>query len=195
MIKRIVSIGILIVIIVGVTIALVNPISQEADTSAEVLDVECDEIGTVVFLNSDISVGQAVWDDFVERSSKGEAVSVLLVNHHTLGDPSSYSKEYYEEVKDDYPMEYTSELSFDESGYTITSLDEEESYVKNYPYMVYFEEVAPTPDATYEMHYMYILVHDESVTWQDIWKGMISSQAGNHVDHYPVYSDYIFKDK
>jgi hypothetical protein len=36
-----------------------------------------------------------------------------LPKNYTLGDPSQYSKEYYAEIRDDYPVLYIMELSYD----------------------------------------------------------------------------------
>ena len=36
----------------------------------------------------------------------------------------------------------------------------------------------------------YVLVNDESVTWEQIFNGLISSHYGDGIDHWTVYSEY-----
>ena len=35
----------------------------------------------------------------------------------------------------------------------------------------------------------YVLTHDNNVTWDDLWQGMISSQFGAYIDHHTIYRE------
>lgn len=62
------------------------------------------EDGCVIYENGDITYGQEIWDAFVETvSAQKEASSVRLGFYYTLDEPSRYSPDYYESIKDDYP--------------------------------------------------------------------------------------------
>ncbi len=37
-------------------------------------------------------------------------------------------------------------------------------------------------------------VNDDTITWEDIWNGMISSEFGAGVKHAEVFSKYDYKD-
>lgn len=78
----------------------------------------------VVFEDGDISYGQSVWDSFIEKTENGQPETVRLGFYYTLGDPSHYSEEYYEEIKDDYPILYINDLSFNGKKYIIESIEE-----------------------------------------------------------------------
>jgi hypothetical protein len=38
------------------------------------------------------------------------------------------------------------------------------------------------------------LVNDDTITWEDIWNGMISSEFGAGVKHAEVFNKYDYKD-
>jgi len=52
----------------------------------------------VVFEDSDITYGQKRWDTFIKETENGNEATVRLAFYYTLGDPSRYSKEHYEEI-------------------------------------------------------------------------------------------------
>lgn len=146
----------------------------------------------VVHENSDITSGQEVWDCFLEACVAKEACTVRLGTYYTLRDPSHYSKEHYEEIKDDYPVLYITDLNFDGESYTVKFYDQGELIIRDYKYLLKYEGKANV-EATYTDYTYYVLVNDETVTWADIWNGMISSQLGAAIDHWVAYQDKVYK--
>lgn len=146
------------------------------------------EDGCVVFEDGDISFGQARWDVFASAVPTQKA-SVRLAYYYTLGDPSQYGEEYYESIKDEYPMLYVKDLSYDGEYYTLRWFEDGEEIVHKYKYMVRFEGEAETEYATYDRYVRYVLVNDSTLTWEDITHGMYSSQMGDYIAHHTVYTD------
>lgn len=142
----------------------------------------------VVFEDGDITYGQSAWDSFIENTENGQPETARLGFYYTLGDPSHYSEEYYEEIKDDYPILYINDLSFNGKKYIIESIEEGQLISKEYKYLVKYEG-QPRPSALYSEYTYYVLVNDNTVTWDDIEHGMLSSKFGDYIDHYLVYSD------
>ncbi|MBE5968202.1 MAG: hypothetical protein E7255_14770 [Lachnospiraceae bacterium] len=147
----------------------------------------------VVFENNDITYGQPVWDDFISATENGKSTTVRLAYYYTLDDPSHYSKEYYEEIKDDYPAIYLKDLSFDGKKYFIESFEDGQPISKEYRYLLKYEGKPSSPTASFSKYTYYVLVNDNTVTWEDIEHGMISSQSGDWIDHSVVYYDLKFK--
>lgn len=58
--------------------------------------------GCVVFEDMRLTSGGSVWENFVEKTEKGRPAKVRLAKYYTLNDPSRYSPELYEKIKDDY---------------------------------------------------------------------------------------------
>jgi len=147
----------------------------------------------VVFENGSITSGQSVWDAFLVKTEKKESCVVRLAYYYTLEDPSRYSPEHYEEIKDDYPVLYIMDLSFDGTEFTLYSIEDGIEYTQQYRYLKQFTEDSPPISAIYTKMEMYILVNDNEVTWEQIQHGMFSSIFGDIIDHRTVYSKYTLK--
>jgi len=151
------------------------------------------ENGYVVHEDLDITSGQAVWDDFAAKAKSGETCEVLLAFYYTLGDPSQYSLELYEKEKERYPLLYTKILSFDGEKYTLKYKDDGENYVEEYKYMVRLTGEPMSETAIFSDYVYHVLVDDKDVTWDEIFRGMVSSQSGAYIRHSTVYSDITHK--
>ena len=167
------------------------------DTLEEIPDTytleDAKKDGMVVYEDVSITSGQETWDDFLKKCDKKEEASVLLAFYYTIGDASHYSKELYEELKDEYPMLYIKELSFDGSEYTITWYEDEQRITNTYTYLVKYEGQPRSQTANFSDYVYYVLVNDNSVTWNDLEDGMLSSQYGAYIDYCKVYSKYTYK--
>lgn len=146
----------------------------------------------VIIADGDVLNGQEKWTDFVEQTSKGKAASIKVVHYYTLGDKSHYDEAYYESIKDEYPQLYIMYLSYNGEQYTIAHYEGEQLYVEKYRYLMRYEGEA-IPTATYTSYVRYVLIDDNTVTWDDIWRGMISSQLGDAIAHESVYTDVEYK--
>ena len=147
----------------------------------------------VVFENSDITYGQSEWDNFITAIGNGKPSTVRLAFYYTLGNRSQYSEEYYEEIKNDYPVLYINDLSFDGEKYIIEGVEDGKLLSKEYKYLVKYEGRPNSATAIFSEYTYYVLVNDNTVTWDDIEHGIISSQFGDWIDHYKVYSDLVLK--
>jgi len=145
----------------------------------------------IVFEDGDITSGQSLWEDFVKKTDKGENASVSLAYYYTLREPSQYSEEYYKTVKDHYPMLFIKDLSYDGNKYTIEGVEDGQKLSKEYKFLMKYEGVPESTSALYSRYIYYVLVNDDTVTWKDIFNGMISSQSDAGIDHDMIYYEYI----
>ncbi len=164
---------------------------QDIPDNYSLKDAKADKC--VVFENSDITSGKSIWDSFVKTTSEGKVSAVRLGYYYTLDDPSRYSKEYYDEIKDDYPVLYMQDLSFDGNKYFIEFIEDGQLRSKEYSYLMKYDGKPKSPSATFAEYTFYVLVDDNTVTWDEIERGMLSSKLGDAIDHVKVYSDYIWK--
>ncbi len=146
----------------------------------------------VVFENGDITSGQSEWDRFIKATEKGEADSVRLGFYYTL-DPSRVAPEYYEEVKDEYPVLYMVDLSYSGEKYAIESFQEGAQICREYRHLMKYEGEPSSRYAAFSSYTFYVLIDDSSLTWEDIERRMLSSDAEDWIDYYLVYSDLVFK--
>ena len=149
----------------------------------------------VIFENNNIIYGQAGWDDFISMVENGLSATVRLVFYYTLDDFSYYSNEYYEKIKDDYPIISIKDLNFDGEKYFIEKLEDGKLISKEYKYLLRYEGKPSSSAALYSGYIYYVLVNNNTVTWDDIEHGMLSSKSGDWIDHFVVYSNLRLKEK
>jgi len=147
--------------------------------------------GCVVHEDGDVSAGQEVWEEFVRAADAGKSASVRLCSYYTL-DPERCTPEYYEAEKDNYPRMFLEDLSFDGQTYTLRWFEDGEEYVRNYEYLLRYEDEAESKTALYSSYVRYVLTHDATVTWSRICYGLVSSQFGDFIDASNVYTDLIY---
>jgi len=149
--------------------------------------------GLVVYEDGSITEGQTIWDTFIKKTQKGEPGLVRLAFYYTL-DNQNISPEHYEEIKDDYPVLYIQDLSFDGNSYTLYSVEDGKEYTYQYSFLKHYAEILPPATAKFTKREIYVLVNDDKVTWDQIQHGMVSSQFGDYIDHKTVYSKYTYKE-
>ena len=97
-----------------------------------------------------------------------------------LGEPSRYSPEYYESVKDTYPVLYIQDPDFDGDAYTFSSMEDGEPWTAAYRYLVRYEEG------------IYRKIEKEiKMTYRRTFERWTSAVLENHIDSKTVYQDYV----
>lgn len=149
--------------------------------------------GCVVHENSSVTSGKEIFEVFYKMASSGKNAKVRLAFYYTLDDPSNYDSDYYESIKDDYPALYIQDLSFDGEKYTLCRYEDGNEFVESYDYLMKYNEPAMSPYAVYDSLEVYVLINDNTVTYQDIMKSMLSSLYEDHIEHDTVCCDYIYE--
>ncbi len=147
--------------------------------------------GCVCFDNGDITEGQKIWDEFVNATEKQEDAIVRLAFYYSL-DEEQCDPEYYESVKDEYPVLYIQELTYKDDSYTIRWFEEGKEIKTTYKYLMKYEGEPESETALYESYLRYVLTNDNTVTWEQIWRGLASSKLGDAIDHQVVYQKYNY---
>lgn len=149
--------------------------------------------GCVTHENGDVTQGREVFESFYNTAKSGKADAVRLAFYYTLDDPSRYDSDYYESIKDDYPVLFVQDLTFDGKEYTIRWYEDGEEIVKTYSFLMKYEGQAESPEALYTSYVRYVLTDDDTVTWQELMYGMISSQFGDYIAFTSVCTDLIYE--
>lgn len=142
--------------------------------------------GYVVHEEGNITYGNEVWELFLAKVNKKETATVRIANIYTAHLSSN---------KEPQQVFYVDELSYDGREYTISSIGDSDRTSKNYKYLMKYIEEPESQSARHDSCIMYVLTNDNKVTWDDIWQGMISSQSDAGIDHWTVYTDYVYEDK
>ncbi len=149
--------------------------------------------GYVVLENLRLTNGKRVWQKFYNTAMDGQPCSVNLAHYYTL-DKDSVSEEYFEAEKDNYPVIYLAELTFDGNEYNIKVWNSDKTELdtdRTYKYLMHYTGEPNSPSAVFSSYDNYVLVNDNTVTYEDIQWGMLSSQFGDYIDHYSVYINHI----
>jgi len=146
------------------------------------------DAGMLVLEEMNITNGLEEWKGFLAKTMSGEADKIMIAKYYELGDASHYSAEYYEEIKDDYPVMYIFLLSFDGSTYTMTNYEDAQIYKYEYDYLI--ERIGKLANAAIAEHF-FALVNDSELSYHDITWSMLSSQFPNVVDFKYVFHESI----
>lgn len=139
----------------------------------------------VLIENSQCTSKREIWDSFFKVTEAKNPASVFCAFYYSLSEESTSEDS-------NYPKLYFYYLTYDGNKYTIktracdTSTPDSD---KQYSYLKHYKGDMPKT-AKYDHYEYYVLVNDPSVTWEDIQKGMFSSQSGDYIDNYVVFSNY-----
>ena len=138
--------------------------------------------------------GQDTWEIFYNLTLEGKTASVAVAHYHTL-DPERCDKAYYEVFSQDYPALVVYQLAFDGNSYTLSFRDRDGDSVqaKKYEHLMrydnteFYSQSSKTPGRRFD----YVLTHDNNVTWEKLFNGLVSSQMGAYIDHHSIYSEIV----
>ncbi|HOM02054.1 MAG TPA: hypothetical protein PLH43_04415 [Acetivibrio sp.] len=150
--------------------------------------------GYVVMEDGDVTCGQEAWQNFVDLSSKKIPCKIRVVHYYTLGDPSDYDPEYYESIKDDYPMMFILEVDYNGETFRVGNYEGEKLYTSEFKYLMKYEGESETPTSTFTSYVRYVLVNDDKVTWNDIMHGVTSSKLEDYIPFREIYADLVYKE-
>jgi hypothetical protein len=147
--------------------------------------------GCVVFENLSLTSGEEHWQNFIAKTQKGEAARIRLVNYYSLeARKEQVTPEHYEEIKDQYPVLYVTDLSYDGRRYSTYSVIEGKEYQETWPYLNHYTGEA-RPGAAFSRYDCYILVKDKDVTYEALERALLSSHTKDFIAHDRIYINFI----
>ena len=151
--------------------------------------------GYVIIEDLSVTYGEETWQSFVNSSAEKIPCNVRVVHYYTLDDASHYDSEYYESIKDDYPMMFIFEIIYNGETFSESHYEEDRLYQSEYKYLMRYEGEPDTQNATFTSYVRYVLVNDDNVTWDDIMHGMLSSQSAANIPHSQIYTDLAYREE
>ena len=128
--------------------------------------------GCLVTEDGAVTSGQEAWEEFLNAADAGKAASVRLCSYYTLDDPSRYDPDYYESVKDDYPMMFLKDLSYDGERFTTLSYEEGQRHEETYSFLRRREQTVPSSGVKI---IQYIITDDAESSLEKIGSQLYSS--------------------
>lgn len=142
--------------------------------------------GCVVMENVDVTSGQEIWQEFVQQTINGNAASVRVVHHYNYPDF---------EIEGIFPCMDVHELTFDGNEYTLRFYGKDgQINVRSFKYLLQSTSYAESPDFPYQSRLRYLLVNDNTVTWEDIYNAKQTCYNWDDIYYYEIYTDLIYAD-
>ncbi len=160
--------------------------------------------GFVVMEGLHVTSGAEVWAEFYKKVESGTPCSVRIANYYDYDEPK-YPREENEIEKYDHPALYLKELIYDGkqfmtrplhfSGedYISYCIEGDESPEQTWKYLMHYSLEAPRATAKWTKCERYVLVNDDTLTWDQIEWGMLSSRSGDFLPHDSVYAEHEWK--
>ena len=135
--------------------------------------------------------GQDTWKQFYDQTQKGEAARVIVAHYGTL-DPDRCDSVYYQIFNQDYPYLNVYMLTYNGEIFTLSYGDINDCQTRTYEYLMKYDttDFYSMSSKLPEERYDYVLTHDNKVTWEQLFNGLVSSQMDAYIDHYSIYSEY-----
>jgi hypothetical protein len=147
--------------------------------------------GCVVFEDLHLTSGEEHWLRFVDITKKGEPASIRLAYYYTLEAQKGHvSDELYEEIKDEYPCLYFTDLIYDGAKFTTYYVEEGKEYIDKYVYLNHYTGDA-RKGANFSKYDCYILVNDQNVTYDELERALYSSNFNDGIDSKRIYTNHI----
>lgn len=160
-------------------------------TASESLQEALSRGDIVITKNSDFLAGRDRLRAFTDAAHQGERGEILVLNYYDLVG-TRCGVEYFNEDGSNYPVAYLNRLSFDGEQYHFAvretgTTEIEQGAEGTFRYLMHYEGKT-TPPARPFLYERFVLVNDETLTWDRIEWGMLSSQFGDSVPHHIVAS-------
>ncbi len=150
----------------------------------------------VITRNSDIIAGRDRLLAYRDATGRGETGEILVFSYYDL-EGVRCGVEYFREHGSDRSTAYLTRLNYDGQRYTYESRESDKAEAGefdrgSYPYLLHLEgETRPLARPYRYEHF--VLVNDDTLTWERIEWGLLSSQYGDSVPHFTVASR-LYKD-
>ena len=144
------------------------------------------DAGYVIVENGYLTDGNDAWKEFYNKTQEGKLATIYLAHYYTL-DPDRTVSTTYEALNQDYPALYILELSYDGDRFVLRT----ESDVKVYEHlMMYLSSGTPLAgNSEHKQVIHYVLTHDTTHTWEELWGSLASSVLGAAIDHYTICTE------
>lgn len=146
--------------------------------------------GCLVTEDGTVTSGRESWENFLKAAGAGKNASVRLCSYYTLDDPSRYDPDYYESIKDDYPMMFLKDLSYDGERFTSVSYEEGERLEQSYSLLRRREETVPSSGVKIVQ---YLITDDAESPVEKIYAQLYSSTflPGGGIPFAVVYQEFL----
>ena len=159
--------------------------------------------GFVVMRGRESPYNRELMDEFMEKVEAHKSANVRIAKVHDASENMAPDLEMA--TKQDYPSLFFSEISFDGIRFTVfpvNKIDGEyvlaeregiDSAKRTWRYLKRMTDIPRSENALYNSAERYVLVDDDTLTWDDLMSGVFSSRLGDYKPFEEIYTLYDVK--
>lgn len=161
------------------------------ETAAEALREALSRGDIIVTKNSEFLAGLDRLRAFTDATHRGECGQILILNYYDLTG-TRCGVEYFDEEDPNYPAAFLTRLVFDGGQYHYTvrgsgTTEIEQGDEGSFRCLMHYEGKTVPPARPFRYEH-FVLTDDDTLTWERIEWGMLSSQFGDQVPHHTIAS-------
>ncbi len=186
--KKILSILLSVILLIPLCACQSDTSLFEEVAPADEALARCKTSAVVVIEESKCTHGEQLMKDFYDKTKKGEEAELLCAMYYNL-DGENISEELYEQEKDNYPQLYYYLVSSKDDSYIVKIRKSDEEQIEqeaSYSCLMHYQGDAPK-GASFSSYDYYVLTRSDTVTWDEIEKGLFSSQLDDYIPHCMIY--------
>ena len=167
-----------------------DPAFESVTSANEALELS-KKSSVVVMEDGICTSGKEVWDEFYKDVQNKKSACVVCAAYYTLDD-ENISEELYEQEKGEYPVLFYTLVEYNGKEFSVKVRQSDKSEMERtetFKALSYFKGDM-REGAKYSTYERYVLVNDASLKWEDIDRGMFSSQSDAWIEHIVLYQTY-----
>ena len=159
--------------------------------------------GFVVMRGMESPYNSELMDDFLEKVEAHRSADVRIAKVHDASVNMAPDLELA--TKQDYPSLFLSEISFDgirfkvypinkiDGKYVLAERERIDSSRRTLKYLKRMTDIPRSENALYNSAERYVLVDDDTLTWDDLMSGLFSNRLGDYKPFEEIYTLYDVK--
>ena len=159
--------------------------------------------GFVVMRGMESPYNSELMDEFLEKVEAHRSADIRIAKVYDAS--VNMAPDLEMATKQDYPSLFFSEISFDGIRFTVSPVNKiDGEYVlaeregidsakRTWRYLKRMIDSPRVKSALFNSAERYVLVDDKTVTWDDLFNGMISSRFGDYIPFEEIYAVYEIK--
>lgn len=169
-----------IIITASFLIACGNPDTNSLENVSKDYTLEqAKEDGCMVIENGKLTAGQAVFDQFLADTADGKEATLRIVDRFDLSISDGLTAP---------DALFISDIRYQDNTYTVQYYEDGKLTTKTFQYLIRDTFEAPSPHAAFTDGITWVLCNDESLTEQDIFASLVSSDSNDSIPFHTVYN-------
>lgn len=165
---------------------------------------ECQNDELAMMENGSVISGKEAWEAFYTKVANGEKACIDLGYLFRGNQEQTYGDLWIVESAD-YPALFLKRLTYDgktflleplhkvDGAYVVMEVEDYDSPAAEYQYLMHYEGIPRMNNVKFTYYDKYVLTDDDTVSWEQLEYGMISSNFEDMIRFEEVFCEYTWK--